>query len=143
MAYNFLEKNVKIIGITGSNGKTTTTTMIYELLKKEYDNVYLAGNIGYPLSQIVNKVAENSILVMEISDHQLCDMYDFKTDVSILLNIVPAHLDFHGSYEKYKEMKMRIFNNHTEKDTAILNYDNEEVLELTNRLVSKKEYFLY
>lgn len=140
-AYHFLPKNVKIIGITGSNGKTTTTTITYEMLKMKYDNVYLGGNIGYPLSQIVENIKENSILVMEISDHQLCDMYDFKTDISMLLNLVHAHIDFHGTYEKYMEMKKRIFNNHTEKDIAILNYNNNDVLSLTGDIKSKKIYF--
>lgn len=141
IAYDYLPKNVKIIGITGSNGKTTTTTMIYEILKMKYDNVYLAGNIGYPLSQIVKDIKENSILVMEISDHQLCDMYNFKTNVSLLLNLVHAHIDFHGSYEKYMAMKKRIFNNHTESDIAILNYDNSDVLNLTSDIKSTKKYF--
>ena len=141
MAYNFLPNNVKIIGITGSNGKTTTTTMIYEMLHMKYENVYLGGNIGYPLSQIVKDIKDDSILVMEISDHQLCDMYEFKTDISLLLNLVHAHIDFHGTYEKYKEMKSRIFNHHTEKDIAILNYNNEDVLELTKDIKSKKMYF--
>ena len=141
IAYDYLPKNVKIIGITGSNGKTTTTTMIYEILKMKYDNVYLAGNIGYPLSQIVKDIKENSILVMEKSDHQLCDMYNFKTNVSLLLNLVHAHIDFHGSYEKYMAMKKRIFNNHTESDIAILNYDNSDVLNLTSDIKSTKKYF--
>lgn len=141
MAYHFLPDNVKIIGITGSNGKTTTTTMIYEVLKEKYENVYLGGNIGYPLSQIVKDIKENSILVMEISDHQLCDMYDFKTDISLMLNLVHAHIDFHGTYEKYKEMKKRIFNNHTSKELAILNFDNEDVLALTSDIASTKKYF--
>ena len=141
MAYSFLPDNVKIIGITGSNGKTTTTTMIYEMLHMKYENVYLGGNIGYPLSQIVKDIKDDSILVMEISDHQLCDMYEFKTDISLLLNLVHAHIDFHGTYEKYKEMKSRIFNHHTENDIAILNYNNEDVLELTKDIKSKKMYF--
>ena len=141
MAYHFLPKNTKIIGITGSNGKTTTTTLIYEILKRKYENVYLGGNIGYPLSQIVNDIKDNSILVMEISDHQLCDMYEFKTNISLLLNLVHAHIDFHGSYEIYKAMKKRIFNNHTNTDLAILNHDNSDVLELTNDIVSTKKYF--
>ncbi len=141
MAYHFLPKNTKIIGITGSNGKTTTTTLIYEILKRKYENVYLGGNIGYPLSQIVNDIKDNSILVMEISDHQLCDMYEFKTNISLLLNLVHAHIDFHGTYEIYKAMKKRIFNNHTNTDLAILNHDNSDVLELTNDIVSTKKYF--
>ena len=65
-SYNYLPNSTKIIGVTGSNGKTTTTTMIYEILKEKYDNVYLGGNIGYPLAQIVKDIKENSILVMEI-----------------------------------------------------------------------------
>ena len=141
MAYHFLPKNTKIVGITGSNGKTTTTTLIYEILKRKYENVYLGGNIGYPLSQIVNDIKDNSILVMEISDHQLCDMYEFKTNISLLLNLVHAHIDFHGTYEIYKAMKKRIFNNHTNTDLAILNHDNSDVLELTNDIVSTKKYF--
>ncbi|MBP3461378.1 MAG: UDP-N-acetylmuramoyl-L-alanine--D-glutamate ligase [Bacilli bacterium] len=140
-SYNYLPNSTKIIGVTGSNGKTTTTTMIYEILKEKYDNVYLGGNIGYPLAQIVKDIKENSILVMEISDHQLCDMYKFKTNISLLLNLVHAHIDFHGSYERYMEMKKRIFNNHTEEDIAILNYDNNDVMNLTKNIKSKKQYF--
>ena len=140
-AYYLLTKNVKIIGITGSNGKTTTTTIIYEILKLKYNNVHLAGNIGFPLSQIISDVKENDIIVMEISDHQLCDMYDFKTNISLLLNLVHAHIDFHGSYEKYMEMKKRIFNNHTENDLAILNFDNDDVMNLTKDIRSNKLYF--
>lgn len=141
MAYHFLPNNTKIVGITGSNGKTTTTTIIYEMLKMKYPDTYLGGNIGYPLSQIVGEIKENSILVMEISDHQLCDMYEFKTDISLLLNLVHAHIDFHGSYEKYMEMKKRIFNNHTNSDLAIMNHDNNDVLNLTSDIVSNKKYF--
>ena len=139
-AYQFFPK-VKIIGVTGSNGKTTTVTLINEMLKHELDNVYLCGNIGYPVSSIVNKLKENDILVIEISDHQLCDMYKFKTDISVLTNISETHIDFHDSYEKYKQMKKRIFNNHTEDDIAILNYSNDEVMNLTKDIKSKKLYF--
>lgn len=141
MAYHFIPKGTKIIGITGSNGKTTTTTMIYEILKQKYSNVYLGGNIGYPLSQIALDIKENSILVMEISDHQLCDMYEFKTDISLLLNLVPAHIDFHGTYSIYKEMKKRIFNNHSSFDIAVINGDNKDVLNLIDDIKSKKLYF--
>ena len=70
VSYKFLPKDIKIIAITGSNGKTTTTTMTYELLKTQYNNVHLGGNIGIPLSNLVNKVKSGDILVLEISDHQ-------------------------------------------------------------------------
>lgn len=141
VAYSFFDKSVEIIGVTGSNGKTTTVTLINEFLKQEVDNVYLCGNIGYPVTSIASKVKPNDILVIEISDHQLCDMYNFKTNVSVLTNISETHIDFHDSYARYKAMKRRIFNNHTENDIAILNYDNEEVLDLTDNIPSKKYYF--
>ena len=85
---------VIIIGVTGSNGKTTTVTLIYNLLKKAGLSVYLGGNIGIPLIQFVDEIKKEDILVLEISDHQLCDMYDFKTDISVLTNIYgEVHLD--------------------------------------------------
>ena len=141
VAYSFLDKSVKIIGVTGSNGKTTTVTLIDKFLNVELDNVYLCGNIGYPVTSIINKVKPNDILVIEISDHQLCDMYNFKTNISVLTNISETHIDFHDSYDRYKMMKKRIFNNHTDKDLAILNYDNAEVMKLTEDIKSNKYYF--
>ena len=141
VSYHFLDPDVSIIGVTGSNGKTTTVTLIYEFLKTEKENVYLCGNIGYPVSSMVGKVKKNDIMVIEISDHQLCDMYDFKTDVSVLTNISETHIDFHDSYERYKQMKKRIFNNHGKEDIAVLNLDNEEVLNLTRDIPSTKYYF--
>lgn len=140
VAYTFLPK-VKIVGITGSNGKTTTTTLIYEMLKKGGIPVHLGGNIGYPLSSLVDSVKTGDVLVIEISDHQLIDMYDFKTDISVLTNLYQNHLDFHGSYDAYKITKKKIFNNHTEKDIAIINKGSNECLELTKDIVSSKSYF--
>lgn len=141
MAYTFLPKNIKIIGVTGSNGKTTTVTLIYEVLKEANKKVHLCGNIGTPLSSMIKDIKETDILVIEISDHQLCDMYEFKTDISVLTNISETHIDFHDSYDKYKMIKKRIFNNHTSNDIAIININNEESLKLTNDIISKKLYF--
>lgn len=140
-AYFFFPKDITIIGITGSNGKTTTTTLIYEMLKKAGLPVYLGGNIGFPVSSLVEKVQSGDILVLEISDHQLVDMYNFKTNISVLTNLSMVHLDFHDSYETYKNMKKKIFSYHTSSDIAILNYDDEEVKVLTNDIVSNKKYF--
>ena len=78
---------------------------------------------------------------MEISDHQLCDMYDFKTNVSVMTNIYECHTDFHDSHERYVNTKKKIFNNHTKNDIAIINKDNNEEVELTSDIVSNKEYF--
>ncbi len=142
IAYSYLPNNVKIIGITGSNGKTTTTTIIYDLLIKFGFNPVLGGNIGYPLSEVVNKVEENSILLLEISDHQLYNLDKFKTDISVLTNICSTHLDYYnGSYEAYKNCKKKIFNHHSSKDLAIINYQNEDSLEITKDILSTKEYF--
>ena len=140
-SYKFIPENVKIITITGSNGKTTTTTIVYELLKYKYDNIHLGGNIGIPLSSFVEDIKPNDILVLEISDHQLCDMYDFKSDISVLTNLSEVHIDFHGTYEKYKNIKKRIFNNHDENSIAILNKDNKDVVDLTKDIPDKKIFF--
>ncbi len=141
MAYSFLDKSVNIIGVTGSNGKTTSTTLISEFMKNSFDNVYLGGNIGIPLSNFVRDIKPNSYLVLEISDHQLCDMYDFKTNVSVLTNITPTHLDFHKSYEVYQMTKKKIFNNHTSDDLAVINKDDEVSMKITDDIKSTKVYY--
>lgn len=141
VAYQFLPKDIKIIGITGSNGKTTTVTILYEFMKFAGLPIYLGGNIGYPLSSLVRKMKSGDILLLEISDHQLCDMYEFKTNISVITNLTETHLDFHKDYNTYKQMKKRIFNHHTKDDLAIINYDNDEVMELTKDILSQKMYF--
>lgn len=141
VAYHFLNKDVKIIGVTGSNGKTTTTTLIYEALKKAGVSVKLGGNIGTPLSKIVKSVTSNDILLLEISDHQLIDFQDFKTNISVLTNLCPTHLDYHGSYEAYKNTKKKIFLPHTSSDIAIINAANYDSLDLTKDIKSTKYYF--
>ncbi len=141
VAYHYINKPIKIIGVTGSNGKTTTVTLINEVLKSAGISVKLGGNIGTPLSKIVSTLEENDILLLEISDHQLIDMNDFKTDISVLTNLCPTHLDYHGSYENYKNVKKKIFNHHTNSDIAIINAANYDSLNLTQDILSKKIYF--
>ena len=141
VAYHYIDVPVKIIGITGSNGKTTTTSLIYEVLKKAGIAVKLGGNIGTPLSKIVKDLKKDDILLLEISDHQLIDLYDFKTDISILTNLCPTHLDYHGSYEAYKNVKHKIFNHHLDSNIAILNETNYDSMEITNDITSTRYYF--
>lgn len=141
VAYNYLPKNAKIIGITGSNGKTTTTTLVYELLKAMNLPVKLGGNIGYPLCSLMNDAKENDIFVLEISGHQLHDVINFKTDISIMTNLSEVHLDHFGTYDNYKFNKCKIFEYHTKKDIAILNYENKDVMEATKDIKSHKIYF--
>ena len=141
VAYHFLPNDVTIIGVTGSNGKTTTTTLIYESLKRLGKSVILGGNIGYPLSSVISDIKSGDILLLEISDHQLCDIHDFKTNISVLTNICPTHLDYHGSYEHYKMTKKKIFNHHTSSDLAIINKSNDDSEDVSSDILSKKKYF--
>ena len=141
VAYHFLPNDVTIIGVTGSNGKTTTTTLIYESLKRLGKSVILGGNIGYPLSSVISDIKSGDILLLEISDHQLCDIHDFKTNISVLTNICPTHLDYHGSYEHYKMTKKKIFNHHTSSDLAIINKSNADSEDVSSDILSKKKYF--
>ena len=141
LAYHYLPEYLTIIGVTGSNGKTTTVTMIYNLLKMHGYNVIIGGNIGIPLCDLLSDIKDNSILLLEISDHQLYDFHDFKTNISILTNLCPTHLDYHGTYENYINTKKKIFNNHTNKDIAIINYSNNDCLNITKDILSTKIYF--
>lgn len=140
VAYHYLP-DVKIVGITGSNGKTTTTTLTYEILKRANLPVHLGGNIGYPLCSLVDKCKDGDILVLEISGHQLHDCQDFKTDIGVMTNLSEVHIDHFGSYENYKYNKSLIFRHHTDKDIAILNKENSDVIEVTKDIKSKKLYF--
>lgn len=141
LAFRCFPSGVTIIGVTGTNGKTTTTTLIYEILKKASKPAWLMGNIGFPVCSFISRLKDKDIAVMEVSDHQLCNVAEFKTNLSVMTNLSEAHIDFHGSYEAYKAMKKRIFNHHTEKDIAILNLDDGEVLDLTCDIPSAKRYF--
>ena len=103
VAYNLLPKGVKIVGITGSNGKTTTTYLTYEILKMAGLPVRLGGNLGIAFSSFVEEVEQNDILVLEVSSHQLVDFDKFKTDISVFTNLSEVHIDMFGTYDKYKK----------------------------------------
>ncbi len=141
VVYNLLPKDVKIIGITGSNGKTTTAYLTYEMLKMADLPVKLGGNLGIPFSAFALDIESGDIVVLEISSHQLLDFDKFKTDISVFTNLSEVHIDMFGTYKKYKQNKLRIFNHHTEKDIAILNSGDEEVVKLTKTIPSEKLYF--
>ena len=142
MAYRLLPKSVSLIGITGTNGKTTTTTLTYEIMKEAYgDRVHLAGNIGYPLSSILEHVKENDIIVIECSCQQGENFKEFHPHVGICTNFTEAHIDFMKTYEHYKETKSRMFYSQTESDIAILNYSNNDVMNEMKNIKSIKKYF--
>ena len=135
------DKNIKIIGITGSNGKTTTTTLIYEFLKADNKKVVLAGNIGFPLSNFVDNLEENTIIVMETSCQQLENLDKFTPDVAVMTNISEAHIDFMKTYDHYKYVKSKMLKNHTKDNIAILNNESEELLNTVKDAKSTKKYF--
>ena len=142
MAYHLLPKGVKLIAVTGTNGKTTTTSLIYEIVSSAFKGkTHLAGNIGFPLCQILENIKENDYLVMEIGVPQLHDFYDFNPDIAVLTNIFEAHLDMFGTRENYNNNKLKMFQNHTSKNIAIINHDNADAFRITKDIKSTKKYF--
>lgn len=142
MAYRLFPDNITLIGITGTNGKTTTTSLTYEILKKAFGvRVHLAGNIGYPLSGVLNHLNEGDIVVMEVSCQQLENLSTFHPNIAVMTNLSPAHIDFFGSYEVYKKVKAKLFQNQTIHDVAILNVENGDVLDETKKIHSTKKFF--
>ena len=141
MAYRLLPPNIKFVGITGTNGKTTTTTLIYKFLIEDGKRAHLTGNIGYPLTGFLDKLQENDIIVMETSCQQLENLTKFNPDIAVMTNLSPAHIDFLKSYENYKRVKAKIFQNHTSKNIAILNFENEDVMEIAKNIKSTVKYF--
>lgn len=141
VASYFFPKNLQVIGVTGSNGKTTTTNLIHEMLKASHKKVIMAGNMGIPVCSILDNLTDDTILLLEVSIQQLCNLSHFKTNVSVLTNLTPTHIDFLDTYENYKNTKKRIFNNHCDEDIAIINMGNADEMELTKDIKSHKIYF--
>ena len=141
VSYHLLPSNVKLISITGTNGKTTTTSLTYEIIKEAFPNTYLVGNIGIPFTGVLEQIKEGDIVVSEISCQQLANLEDFKPDIAVMTNLFPAHIDFFGDFDTYKKVKAKIFKNQTGKDIAILNLENDDVLAETSNIKSNKLYF--
>lgn len=142
LAYELLPKSVTLIGITGTNGKTTTTTLTYEIMHEAFkDRVHLAGNIGYPLCSILDQIKEDDIIVMEVSCQQSENILKYHPHVALITNYSPAHIDFLKSYENYKRVKAKMFYNQETNDIAILNMDNKDVLHEMENIKSIKKYF--
>ena len=123
LAFRFMKG--RIVGITGSNGKTTTTTLIGELLKNAGIPTLVGGNIGTPLLELAEQTTDETWTVVELSSFQLETIKDFHANVAICLNVTPNHLDRYDSFTDYAAAKHRIFLNQTPDDVAILNADNE------------------
>ena len=124
----------KVIGVTGSDGKTTTTTLINEILKANSYHTFLGGNIGTPLFTKLPEMKKEDIIVLELSSFQLMDM-DISPDISIITNIAENHLDIHSSFEEYIDAKKNIFKYQDNKGILVTNADNE----ITNKFKGNGE----
>lgn len=122
LAYHFL--NSRLVGITGSNGKSTTTTLVYRMLKTSGLRVHLTGNIGRPLISFVKRSRPDHIIVTEISSFQLEFTEKFRTDVAVFLNISPNHLDWHKTLDNYIRAKKKLFDQQRPGDLSVLNRDD-------------------
>lgn len=139
LAYRFAKG--RIVGITGTNGKTTTATLTGEILKAWYKEVFIVGNIGNPYTDIALKTTETSISVIELSSFQLETIHSFRPDVSALLNISPDHLDRHHTMKEYINAKENITHNQSSRDYCIINYEDEELNNLAGRIQAQALYF--
>jgi UDP-N-acetylmuramoylalanine--D-glutamate ligase len=139
LAYKISEAD--IIAITGSNGKTTTTTLIYEMLKEDHKQPLIAGNIGTVACEVAQNATSENVIVMELSSFQLLGTIEFKPAIAIILNIFDAHLDYHGTRDEYVYAKGKIYEHQSEIDVSIINFDDMEVCELSEKSEAKKIYF--
>ncbi len=130
-----------VIAVTGTNGKTTVTTLIGELLKDGHFETYVGGNIGDPFINHAEKATEKGVIALEISSFQLSLNQALKPKIAVITNITPDHLDRHKTMDNYIQAKANIFMNMQDGDTVILNYDDSIVRALKNRIACKTYYF--
>ena len=130
----------KVIGITGSDGKTTTTTLTARILEDAGYKVYLGGNIGIPLFTKLNEIKPEDIIVLELSSFQLMNM-NISPDIAVITNITPNHLNIHKDYQEYIDAKKCIFKSQKENGILILNYDNDITRECSKEANGKVIFF--
>ena len=139
LAYQFT--NAKIIAITGTNGKTTTTSLLGEIMKANYPKkAFVAGNIGTPLIDVAPGLSKDNWLVVEVSSFQLESIDEFRPNISLFLNFSPDHLDRHKDKNEYLNAKKRIFSNQKNTDQAILNFDDQNVMNASSEYNINKYY---
>jgi UDP-N-acetylmuramoylalanine--D-glutamate ligase len=138
LAWRFLRG--KLVAITGSNGKTTTTSLVAHILKTAEIPTLVGGNIGVPLLALVERSLDTTVTVAEISSFQLETIEAFRPEIGVLLNLSPDHLDRHATLDEYARAKMRMFENQLDRDAAVLNADDPEV---TRRMPSKPHIYWF
>jgi len=147
VALSYLPKGCKVIAITGTNGKTTTVSLLSEILKqhcrdrKNGKRVFTAGNIGVPLADSIGKIKSGDYIVLEVSSYQLEDSTYFKPNAGAVLNITPDHIEHHGSFEKYIAAKKKIFEWQDKNGVGVINSGDETVLEHFTGLKGRIYYF--
>jgi len=139
LAAQFLPKN--IVAITGSNGKTTTTTLTGEIIATGGYPTRVGGNIGTPAISLVDAARPDSVIVLEVSSFQLETIQTFRPKVAVVLNVTPDHLDRHRTFETYVDTKARIFENQHADDFAVLNADDPVCVELSGRTQAQVFWF--
>lgn len=130
-----------IVAITGSNGKTTTTTLVGEVLAKSGMKTLVGGNIGKPSISLLQESTPDTVIVLEVSSFQLETIRTFRPKVAVILNVTPDHLDRHRTFEAYANAKARIFENQTPDDFAVLNADDSTCVELGPRTHAQVFWF--
>jgi UDP-N-acetylmuramoylalanine--D-glutamate ligase len=139
LAFRFLQG--KVIALTGSNGKTTTTTLVGEILSKSGRKTLVGGNIGTPVISLARQSTPDSLVVLEISSFQLETIQQFRPWIAAILNITPDHLDRHRTFQAYVDAKGRIFENQQASDFAVLNADDPTCVALKDRIKSSLYWF--
>ena len=131
----------RVVAITGTNGKTTTTTLVGKLMENYFESVFVVGNIGKPYTKAASQMADETVTVAEISSFQLETVHEFHPVVSAILNITPDHLDRHHTMECYIETKEKIALNQTKDDICVLNYDDTVTRDFAEQCNASVLYF--
>ena len=131
----------RVVAITGTNGKTTTTTLVGKLMENYFDSVFVVGNIGKPYTKAASVMTDETVTVAEISSFQLETVHEFHPVVSAILNITPDHLDRHHTMECYIEAKEKIALNQTKDDVCVLNYDDAETRKFADQCNASVLFF--
>ena len=134
-------KHKKILAVSGTNGKTTTTDLLSKIIKSTFKDSIVCGNIGFPLSDKALKTSAKTFITLEVSSYQLEDTWDFKPDISVLLNIAQDHLEHHKTMVNYVKAKKIIFENQDERDFAVLNFEDEIVRKISAGAKAEKIFF--
>ena len=139
LAYYFCDGH--IAAITGTNGKTTTTTLVGEIFKTYTQDSFVVGNIGLPFTRFADSSTDNTYIAAEISSFQLETIHEFRPHVSAILNLTPDHLNRHYTFDNYVDAKFRIAENQTDEDYIVLNMDDPEIMKRVDRLKTNICYF--